>query len=411
MAFAGLRGTGSMGTDERPKNFREMILWRNPNGTAPLTALLSKVAKEGVNDPEFSWWDEVVGLTRLQVNGEVASNVSTIVVDSTDPSVANPSTNYGTALNLVPGDLLMVEPATDQEAMTEIVKVLSVESATTFTVQRGAADTTAATIANDRWLLKIGSAFAEGTGAPPSASRNPVKFSNLTQIFKTTYSLTNTVIPTKMRTGDPLSNDKKRKMWDHASAMEQAFLWGQKYETVGANGQPERYMAGLRSFIPTSNSTIFSADIDPIGLLDAISPCFNYETPAGDQRLVFAGNGALNALNKMAYSQASTSFQYDGIINVYGMDLKSYVIPQGRIAVKTHPMLSLHPLYTYSMWGIDFASLKYRYLNGRDTTFKDNIQGNDEDLRRGEWKTECSLEVHRGGTTMFYLGNVKYVGD
>ena len=39
MAVAGLRGTGDWATDERPKNFREMILWRNPNGMAPLTAL------------------------------------------------------------------------------------------------------------------------------------------------------------------------------------------------------------------------------------------------------------------------------------------------------------------------------------------------------------------------------------
>ena len=28
MAVAGLRGTGDWATDERPKNFREMVLWR-----------------------------------------------------------------------------------------------------------------------------------------------------------------------------------------------------------------------------------------------------------------------------------------------------------------------------------------------------------------------------------------------
>jgi hypothetical protein len=42
MAIAGLRGTGDWGTDERPKNFREMILWLNPNGTAPIFALSSR---------------------------------------------------------------------------------------------------------------------------------------------------------------------------------------------------------------------------------------------------------------------------------------------------------------------------------------------------------------------------------
>ena len=57
MAFAGLRGTGDWATDERPKNFREMILWRSPNGQAPLTALLSKMASEKVDDPEYNWWE------------------------------------------------------------------------------------------------------------------------------------------------------------------------------------------------------------------------------------------------------------------------------------------------------------------------------------------------------------------
>ena len=41
-AIAGLRGSGDFATDERPKDFREMILFRRPNGQAPLTALLSR---------------------------------------------------------------------------------------------------------------------------------------------------------------------------------------------------------------------------------------------------------------------------------------------------------------------------------------------------------------------------------
>ena len=50
-AVAGLRGTGDWGTDERPKNFRELILWRDPNGEAPLTALMAKMRKESTDDP------------------------------------------------------------------------------------------------------------------------------------------------------------------------------------------------------------------------------------------------------------------------------------------------------------------------------------------------------------------------
>jgi hypothetical protein len=34
--FAGVRATDDWGTDERPKSFRETILFLNPNGKSPL---------------------------------------------------------------------------------------------------------------------------------------------------------------------------------------------------------------------------------------------------------------------------------------------------------------------------------------------------------------------------------------
>jgi len=69
MAILGIRGTGDWGTDERPKNFRETILWRQPNGQTPLTALLSKMGSESTNDPEFAWWEEQLNTMRVQLNG------------------------------------------------------------------------------------------------------------------------------------------------------------------------------------------------------------------------------------------------------------------------------------------------------------------------------------------------------
>ena len=67
MAVVGLRGTGDWATDERPKNFREMILWRNPNGQTPLTALLSKDEVGSTSDPEYAWYEEELNALRLTV--------------------------------------------------------------------------------------------------------------------------------------------------------------------------------------------------------------------------------------------------------------------------------------------------------------------------------------------------------
>lgn len=416
-AIPGLRGTGDWGTDERPKNFRESILWMDPNGDTPLLGLTSKVKGKSmsVDDPEFSWWTEPKDIIRLQLNGAIGDTTTQLLtVDSSDPSASNIKSNWGTAQHLVPGDILMVEPTADAATDTaERLLVTAVHSATTFSVERGFGGTTAATMADDQYLLHVGSAFAEGTAEPRATSRNPVKFYNYTQIFKTSYEITGTASATRARTGDALANDKKRRSFDHAKAMEWAFLFGQKYEGVGANGKPLRLMDGLRAFIPSDNTTILTSNWGLAtsagagnNLMDAISPVFDYTSPGGDTRIALCGNGALNAINKaiMTGSTSGVSIEYGGKESAWGMNFRELILPQGRLMLKTHPLMSRHSMYTNSMWIIDQSCIKYVPLKGRDTRPKDDIQQKGEDVKRGMWETECSIMVDYAGQTMGYIG-------
>lgn len=403
----GLRGTGNFATDERPKNFRESILFRDPQGDAPIFALMGRTKKRTVDDPEFNWWDEPQDLVRLRVNGALVAGDTTIVVDSLDPSVSSPTLNYGTATHLKPGDLLMVEPVADAAAFApEVIEVVAVASDTTFTVSRGAAGTTAAAIANDLYLLLIGSAYAEGTDAPDAVSRNPLKYYNYTQIFKNTYELTKTTDVTHLRTGDAWSNDKKRKMFDHSRGIELALLFGQRSETTGTNGKPKRTMGGLRQYI--GNQYVYSSGTTWFDLVDRISPVFNYASSAGEERAAFVGNGALNAINKILAADTHAEIQWGGGSKVYGMNFRELICPQGRILLKTHPLMSRNSLYTNAMFILDMSSLNYVTLPGRDTKVKDDIQTDGEDVRRGFIQTECGLEVQRGGVTSAYIGNINY---
>lgn len=93
-SFAGLRGTGSWGTDERPKNFREMILWRNPNGSAPLTALMGKMKTEKVDDPEFAWWEEEMNPVRVATAADLGTSSTAVTLTAG-------------GVDLVPGDALL----------------------------------------------------------------------------------------------------------------------------------------------------------------------------------------------------------------------------------------------------------------------------------------------------------------
>lgn len=408
VAVAGLRGTGDFGADERPKDFREGILKFNPNGEAQIFALSAKAGKSPKSDPEFSWWHEGNNIIRLQVNGAHAAGDTTINVDSVDPTGTTLGANWGVATHLKPGDLLTVEPAADAVAFTgEVIEVTNVLSETQFQARRGAAGTSAASIANDLWITVIGSAYAEGTPAPKAVARNPIKFFNYTQIFKDTYELTGTLDATEIRTGDPWSLDKQRKAWKHSADIEMACLWGRRSETTGSNGKPLRTTGGLRTFIPAANTTVFGSPTTINTFAAALAPVFDFSTGAGDSRIAFMGNGAAMELSKIfnAATNVNLTYNKEGV-RQYGLHFQELVLPQGRVFMKTHPLMSRNPILNKAMFVLDFDALKWAPLKGRDTKSYDDVQAKDEDVRRGYWQTEGGWQVGYGGLTMAYIGNI-----
>jgi len=401
MAVAGLRGTGDWGDSERPKNFRETILWRDPNGSAPLTALTAKMKKEVTNDPEFNWWEEELNALRLQIAGGLTTGDTTFVID------------LGDAEDLIAGDVLMVEKAAEAATYdNELIVVASITNTTTFVVVRAQADTSADDIADDMFLTKIGNVFAEGTASPDASTRNPTKYLNYTQIFKTAYRITGTAEETYTRTGDPVKNDKKRKMFDHSASMEYAFIFGKPYEATGANGKPKRFTGGLMHYLSAAYSAgathcrkIFTTTPTEDQLLDAVYKVWDYNAGgAGNERIVLAGNAALNTLNKIARDSSSTRINFDGTVKAYGMELQKWVLPQGTLYIRTHPLFNTHGYYTKGMLIINPAGMVYRPMKGRDTRMQDNIQANDADERKGQYFGECGVEFQHL-KTMAYLGN------
>lgn len=404
VSFAGLRGTTSYGADERPKSFRESILFLDPNGSAPLTALMSQMKSEALTDPEFSWWEELMQQRRLLLTGAIASGATT-----TFAVAAGTVAGSTGGMSVVPGDILMVENSQGIVGVTELVMVTGVASDTSITVARGAAGSTAGAIASGAALLRIGNAFAEGSLSADAASQNPTKYSNFVQIFKTDYMITNTDIETKHRTGDPLANDKKRKMFSHANAMEYAYIFGRKSETTGPNGKPLRTTGGILEFltsnkVPFGNGSGGTTTWTEDNFIQSVSPVFDIAVPGvSNERICFCGNGALIEMNKLARDSSRTQINQEGTVKIFGMELTKWVLPQGTLYLRTHPMFNQHPVHTYSMLGIAPQGLRDRVL--RATRFKDNIQPPNADYKQGEWLTESGLELNFE-KLHFFLNNV-----
>lgn len=402
--IAGLRGSDptQWATDERPKSFREMILWANPAGSAPITALLSRAKSEAVDDSEYSWYEETNNIVRMQVNGTHNTTTTDLVI------------NVGSALQVKAGDVLLVETAETEAYTNELLRVSANPSVTTtIAVTRGAAGTTPASIPDDTWVMLMASAEAEGTDKPRAITRTPTKYNNYIQIFQDAYSITRSAEKTKFRTGDPLKNDKVRKMFDHSSRQELAFLFGVRGEALGgSDNQPIRYTGGLRWQLAQAYAAGFTHTVKlwtttptETTFLDSVYKMFDFNTQGGtDQRIVFCGNGFLNSLNKVALASSSTRINSEGTIKMFGMELAVWRIPQGTLFFRTHPLMSQHPSFTNSAFFLEFSGIRYRYLRDSDTRFMDNIQTPGSERREGKWVTYCGLEAAHL-KTMSYHGN------
>lgn len=405
--IAGLRGTSTSdyATDERPKSFREMILWRDPNGQTPLTALMSKMKTESVDDPEFSWWEEELSPVRIRLAGNGLSGLATNLL-----LTCYTTTDFN-ATDLKAGDMLMIETTTVFTTHWEIVEITTTPTSSDyFVVTRGIANTPLTTAAVGSWLVKVGSAYAEGSDAAAPTFRKPTKYTNYAEIFKTTYSISKTTSKTKFRTGDPLKNERKRKSFEHAIQLEKAFLFGVPYEGTGtaATGagarttMPKRYTGGLWHFLRGTHGaavstlvTLNSATFTEDNFLDATFPMFDYGyTGAGNERIVLCGNQFLNNMNKMVKRMTATAIQYNGSINAFGMKLQEYNIPQGTLYFRTHPLLNVNPKFSKAAFFVNPSAITYRPLRGRDTDYEDNIQTPGADYFAGQWLTEAGAEFH-----------------
>lgn len=411
-AFLGMRGTGDWVTDERPKNWRQGILYLYPNGAAPLTGLLSKMPEQRVDDPEFNWWTKTLAaqggaisgvftntaLSTAYVSGGVAGNILYVRLAE---ELADEFREGHQAL-LRDADHL------DVDVNVKVTAVTKAGASSYLTVKLLENDDNGATtdLSNADTVLIIGNINAEGAPIPDAIAYDPVKWFNYTQIFRSPLEITRTARRTRLRTEDAYREAKRESLEYHSIEMEKAFLFGIKSENVGANGKPERTTMGLIPAIKEAapqNVNDFSLNLTYTGdtwlqsgeewfdnMLELI---FRY----GDtQKMAFVGSGALLGINRLA--KQGGQIQITPMTTSYGLKVGHWITPFGDIYLKTHPLFSFDATTRNAMVIFEPAKLKYRFID--DTAFmsmpEKNVSPSHERLdgTKEEWLTECGLEYH-----------------
>jgi hypothetical protein len=376
-AIRGLRGTGQFGTDFRPTNYRELFTLLEPNGTAPLQALLSMASSESTDDPKFNHFRDELPDRKFIVNGAVASDsTGTVVVD------ANAEVGF------VVAGTIIVNVATG-EVMRATVDANT--STNTLTVERNIGGTSHQ-IADNANLIIAGFADSEGGNSPTPISFDPTTDFNFTQIFKTSVSVSGTLQNTFLRTGNKEQENLTKALKLHMSDIERAMFFGRRHEKDANTSKPTRFTGGLTTMIQNvtdgasygggGSGKITEKEFDRL----LIEDIFAYGSP---EKVAFCGARVISNLMEIGKNR----WQPTQIDNAYGVSLSRYTTYAGDLLVMMHPMFRQVPTMDQEMIVLDMSELKYRYMEGRDTQLQRNIEETDFDGVKHQYISECGLEM------------------
>lgn len=371
-AIQGLRGTGQFDSDFRPKNYRELFTLLEPNGNAPLNALLSMASSEATDDPEFANFRDELPERKLSINNGAGYNDSTtdLVIDSGADN-----------LFAVAGTIVV------NSATNEVMRVTADAGSTSLTVERNIGGTSHSITDGDE-LFIAGSAYAEGASSPTGVSFDATVAKNFTQIFRTAFTVTETLRSTNLRTGDKEDELATKALKLHMSDIERAMFFSRKHEKDATSANPTRFTGGLMNTITnvidrsTNTNTMTEKQFD-----DAlIEDIFAF---GSKQKIMFCGAKVAGHLQQFGKNR----WQPTVVEGTYGVNLTQYSTFAGDLMVHLHPQFRQVPGMDNAAVILDFPYLSYRYLEGRDTQLLRDRQANDADQVKHEYLTECGLEM------------------
>tara|TARA_R110000772_G_scaffold47013_1_gene107520 strand:+ start:695 stop:1870 length:1176 start_codon:yes stop_codon:yes gene_type:complete len=373
-AISGLRGTGQFTADFRPTNYRELFSLLEPNGTAPLQALLSMAGSEATDDPKYNHFRDEMPDRKLTVDGAVASaSTASVTVDSADDEAF-----------VVPGTILI------NVDTGEVMRATAAPNSHAIAVVRNIGGTTHQ-IADGANIIIGGHADSEGGTSPTAVSFDPTTDFNYTQIFKTAVQVSGTLQNTFLRTGDKEQEQLTKALKMHMSDIERSMFFGKRHEENGSTASPTRYTGGLRNSIVNvtdgasygaSSNVITEKEFDRL----LIENIFAY---GSTEKVAFCGARVISNLMEVGKNR----WQPTQIDNAYGVSLSRYTTYAGDLLVYMHPMFRQIPNMDQEMVVLDMNEIKYRYMQGRDTQLIRDIQTPDFDGVKHMYQTECGLEM------------------
>ena len=379
----GVFNTSQQNATLRKLSFAQLITRLAPNGQSPLFAITSMMKTEMAVQSEHGYFSKTMLFPSAT---SIASIIlaAAVVIDVLDSS------------NLLPGMMMRVD-GTDENMLID-----AIVSPTQIQVRRNTGTVAAANIPSSTRLWMVGNAFEEASLRPGALRIDTVTNSNLTQIFRNTWAISDTIRNSMVIAGDGnVSENKQDAATFHAADIEKALFFSQKHSS-NRNGQPFRTMEGVIGNVvlnAPANVTTLGATTNFTQLESAIDPVFNQATDpsgAGD-RVMFVGGRSRVVLN--AIGRLNGTYQLMDGQTSFGLQFSTIKLSRGVLRIIEHPLFNAFGAgTTFSRMGIvvDLPTFSLAYLGDRKTTHKGfNETGaaatdNGVDAVGGTLTTECT---------------------
>jgi len=362
------RGTGVLATETRRTRDVSPLIAQLEGDAGPLVTLLMRLRSKSSTDPKFEWFEDEL-LPRFDVlAGVLAAGDATMKV-----------TNYK---YFRAGDIVRVNKG-------EKVRVTTTPTTVDVAIARSIGSTAAAGAAVGDQLHIIGNSNAEnGSGRSLLSTIRQAKY-NYCQIFKHPFGYSATAMATNQFGQKDPEAEKAKQLIEHKKDLELSFILGEASEDLTGE-QPQRTTGGIEEFISTNVQDMGGA-MTEAEFNDFMRRVFRY---GSNERV-----GILSPLLSTVFSNlAAGKLQTRNDDKTYGITLSRYQSAGRVIELVEHKLLNnddLTDLSGIAGWGLflDIADLQIRYMNGRFTILKENIQANDVDGRQDQYLSEVGLEL------------------
>lgn len=417
-------------------NNRRRIFYDYPNGPAPLTGLLSLAETDFTPYPEFKWEEKrYLGIQTTTAGGPTAT-VPFYLTGTT--------TTAGTPATVTAGQVLRVYVDSAAELQLDDNLVIfgvdmtagSVDLAGVVTdvnttgadyVEIRVTEAPVSTLLNSssanisKYVVKAGSAFAEGARSRTGRILFPYELGNYTQIHKTAFEMTRTALkePTKYDKTGAYADMFKTNGIDHLAGLEYNLFFGRKGQTTTPDPDTgtvvsRRMSGGLRYFldlyergtaygltdisaqtdwrtytrkrvIKLAAATISGADWNEIE-----SRAFEKTFSSDWSKIWLCGSGFFNKISSYYEGKIQFTSLRDEGFDGFNFKFNKIETNSGTSYFKVHPLFNdpNMPFMKNSAFCVDLATLFWRPLTDSDTDVQKMIQLPDADKRKDQFLTE-----------------------